>query len=59
MRRHHWTELELQELTVAYLEHRNQMPLWKIAQMLEFSFSSPKLVHDHNDHNDHDDHHDH
>uniref|UniRef100_A0A6C0EV27 Uncharacterized protein n=1 Tax=viral metagenome TaxID=1070528 RepID=A0A6C0EV27_9ZZZZ len=42
MRRHHWTELELQELSIAYLEHRNQMPLWKIAQMLEFSFASPK-----------------
>jgi hypothetical protein len=56
MRRHHWTELELQELTVAYLEHRNQMPLWKIAQMLEFSFSSPKPVHDNeDDHDDHDD----
>lgn len=42
MRRHLWTELELQELSIAYLEHRNQMPLWKIAQMLEFSFASPK-----------------
>ena len=42
MRRHHWTELELQELSLAYLEHRNQMPLWKIAEMLEFSFASPK-----------------
>lgn len=43
MRRHHWTELDLQELTLAYLEHRRQMPLWKIAEMLQFSFSSPKL----------------
>jgi hypothetical protein len=51
MRRHHWTELELQELSIAYLEHRNQMPLWKIAQMLEFSFASPKPT-------DHDDAHD-
>jgi len=44
MRRHRWTELELQELSLAYLEHRNQMPLWKIAEMLEFSFASPKPV---------------
>ena len=43
MRRHHWTELDLQELTLAYLEHKGQMPLWKIADMLQFSFSSPKL----------------
>jgi hypothetical protein len=42
MRRHHWTELDLQELTLAYLEHRRQMPLWKIAEMLQFCFSSPK-----------------
>ena len=42
MRRHLWTELELQELSIAYLEHRNQMPIWKIAEMLEFSFASPK-----------------
>ena len=49
MRRHHWTELELQELSLAYLEHRNQMPLWKIAEMLEFSFASPKPVHQEDD----------
>jgi hypothetical protein len=49
MRRHLWTELELQELSIAYLEHRNQMPIWKIAQMLEFSFASPKPVHQEDD----------
>ena len=42
MRRHQWTEQELQELSLAYLEHKGQMPLWKIADMLQFSFSSPK-----------------
>ena len=42
MRRHQWTEQELQELSLAYLEHKGQMPLWKIADMLQFCFSSPK-----------------
>lgn len=42
MRRHQWTEQELQELSLAYLEYKGQMPLWKIADMLQFCFSSPK-----------------
>jgi hypothetical protein len=42
MRRHQWTEQDLQELSLAYLEYKGQMPLWKIADMLQFSFSSPK-----------------
>ena len=42
MRRHRWTERDLQELSLAYIEHKGQMPLWKIADMLQFSFSSPK-----------------
>ena len=42
MRRHQWTEQDLQELSLAYLEYKGQMPLWKIADMLQFCFSSPK-----------------
>ena len=42
MRRHQWSEVELQELSLAYLEHSRQMPLFKIADMLHYSFSFPK-----------------
>ena len=42
LRRHIWTAAELQELCGAYMEHSRQMPLWKIAEMLHFSFSYPK-----------------
>ena len=55
LRRHTWTAAELQELCGAYMEHSRQMPLWKIAEMLHFSFSYPKKQ-ESDDHEQQDDH---
>ena len=55
LRRHIWTAAELQELCGAYMEHSRQMPLWKIAEMLHFSFSYPKKQ-ESDDHEQQDDH---